>query len=1209
MQPPCIFISYSSKDRASAEELHESLTHAGFRVWRDKTRLDTDWPREIAEGLANEADAVCLLWSRNAAQSRWVKHEWLTARALEKRIFPCTLGEAPDLPLPLSPLDAIPFGAVSDLLKRIQSTSDFRHRYQYTILPEKAFIPFNPNPEFCGRERDLLELYMKLAGNLKNIGINQAGITGMGGSGKTQLAIEFAYRFSFAFDEIFWVQAAEVERWLPQIVQIARDRIGLKIEDPTGPGAWQRYVLALQTYCKKHPATLFIFDNVPDSAALNAENTLEGLAPLALGANLLFTSRHRFALPGVLEHSLDVLPPLGAYSLLTSARPPSGPDEERSARDICEAVGRLPLALVLISAFLSHPNNRARIVYADYLIHLHQDGLAAVDLDRVSSEELATRHTTSIAATLRQEWQLVTREDARRCFRLLGLFPEGAIVPKTCLGLLAGIEQTHDLLDALAESLGELYQLHLLEVAESDASVRVPPLVREFALSLIPDEERGAMRAQAASSLASNVCQPTRLERLVRKHGVDAVAGSLEIAIKWTPANASLKMLSRMIDNERSFLGQEASVLQQLHHRAFSMGLHELAGEFAQAARQHGPVLRSLVLSAAQDPAWIRSLRGHSSGVRRFALTPDGWRALSVSGEMILWDAPSGRAIRSFKTDWSVNCVSISSDGRRGLSSGYGEVILWDLESGAQLWRQDRPKEDVRAVCFSPDDRLALIGSEKRHFFWNRGSLELVDAASGKRIRSLRGHSQKVECACFSRDGLYALSGGWDSCVLLWDVRSGKCLQRLTHPDWINSVALSPDGDLALASSRDGAVILWDLKSGSRVRELLVFGMARSMLNQPSWVLSVAFNADGTRALGGSENGNLILWDVSSGYPLREFRGHSGMVKSVCFTPDGSHALSASSDGTMIYWDISVSGSPWSIVGSAERFEVVCLTRDGQSALVGTRDGGIDLWNTSTGERIRRLGSCPKGDPVSICVSADSNRALSGTQHGEIVLWDVPSGARLNVFEHHSEQFYGVSLNQDGTRAITGSWDGTVAYWDLTEPTPLWTRKQGGRVMSLSLTLDSGRALSGSWVSSAEPTASRLVLWDVESGRPARNFDTDEFQITSCLSPDGRHALSAGWSGKLVLWDTETGQAIRSFDTGSVIVSICFGPDGRRAISASEDNALTLWDVSSGAIITRLYLQNCSKSLDWQSSTIACLDRAGVLHFFRFEEGEPPQQP
>jgi hypothetical protein len=197
-----LFISYSSKDRAFAEKLHEVLEASGFEVWRDKTRLETDWSREIAMALA-ESDGLCLLWTTQSAESEWVKHEWDTARALGKSIIPCLRPGAPDLPKPLANIQGVEFSESGDfaiaLKKRLEIAQASPAKYDYSVLPPNSYIPFNPNPNFTGRLPDLLNLYLNMIGNLHKIGVNQVGCVGMGGTGKTQLVIEFAYRFSFAF--------------------------------------------------------------------------------------------------------------------------------------------------------------------------------------------------------------------------------------------------------------------------------------------------------------------------------------------------------------------------------------------------------------------------------------------------------------------------------------------------------------------------------------------------------------------------------------------------------------------------------------------------------------------------------------------------------------------------------------------------------------------------------------------------------------------------------------------------------------------------------------------------------------------------------------------------------------------------------------------------------------------------------------------------
>jgi hypothetical protein len=79
-------------------------------------------------------------------------------------------------------------------------------------LPPGARMPFNRNTQFTGRERELLGLAEVLLYSPKDrlaVGVTQAkaAITGLGGMGKTQLAVEFCYRYGRFFQGVHWVQA------------------------------------------------------------------------------------------------------------------------------------------------------------------------------------------------------------------------------------------------------------------------------------------------------------------------------------------------------------------------------------------------------------------------------------------------------------------------------------------------------------------------------------------------------------------------------------------------------------------------------------------------------------------------------------------------------------------------------------------------------------------------------------------------------------------------------------------------------------------------------------------------------------------------------------------------------------------------------------------------------------------------------------------
>ena len=69
--------------------------------------------------------------------------------------------------------------------------------------------------------------------------------------------------------------------------------------------------------------------------------------------------------------------------------------------------------------------------------------------------------------------------------------------------------------------------------------------------------------------------------------------------------------------------------------------------------------------------------------------------------------------------------------------------------------------------------------------------------------------------------------------------------------------------------------------------------------------MSVAFRKDGTLLVSGSRDGEVKLWDFSTGKELHAFQGHSGAITGVVFDPDGKQLATASYDHTVRLWDVS----------------------------------------------------------------------------------------------------------------------------------------------------------------------------------------------------------------------------------------------------------------------------------------------------------------
>src|SRR5262249_52240064 len=136
----------------------------------------------------------------------------------------------------------------------------------------------------------------------------------------------------------------------------------------------------------------------------------------------------------------------------------------------------------------------------------------------------------------------------------------------------------------------------------------------------------------------------------------------------------------------------------------------------------------------------------------------------------------------------------------------------------------------------------------------------------------------------FAPDGKVLASGSnFGGGVCLWEVATGRALQRLVVPNWATSVAFSPDGQ-RLAPAGDAAWLL-DASTGKELRRL-----------QPDQYLSlgvVAFSPDGrtlaaglTRGLRafGPKGAAVILWDAAAGKELGRLDGHED-VNALAFAP------------------------------------------------------------------------------------------------------------------------------------------------------------------------------------------------------------------------------------------------------------------------------------------------------------------------------------
>jgi WD40 repeat protein len=1070
-------------------------------------------------------------------------------------------------------------------------------------LPPAPFrVPFLRNASFVGRDDDLARLHDLLQKGVA-VGVRPAALTGMGGIGKTQLAVEYAYRYANAYPGgVYWMNASELLQ--TEFARLALEE-GLSAGDAFESERQRRLALAFAKHLGERPDALAIFDNVEDPLALR--NPGPGFIPAQLGCRLLFTTRRRDPRADFESVEVRMLPPQAAVELLlsTDARRDllaGGAAPERAeAAMICRMLGHLPLAIALAAAYL---DQNPEVALGEYRGRLAREGaLATVDDSELDTLELPTRHDAAVGATLRLQWRALEgtarkSQDARLLLTAAALLGEAALVPRVRLGLLTGLRERSEAGHAarLGSALRALRDFSLVEEL-SEHEVRLHPLVREFAEQQI--EAKDTFAAECAARLGEALWDMGRLHEEVGARGIAAVLEDLWIGHTLAGASglARIAALYRPLARESYALhrwdpaSDHGFFLQQLRNRCLDLAITDVMERAeARLEEKRWPWLRERIPTSREPAELVHTLEGHTQGVASVAVTVDGRVAVSASGDTTLkvWDLGSGQALRTLEGHTGrVTGVALTADGRIAVSSSNDRTLkVWDLGSGQALRTLEGHTDCVTGVALTADSRFAVSVSSDT-------TLKVWDLGRGEALRTLRGHVMMVSGVAVTADGCFAVSVSWDTTLKVWDLRTGQAVHALEgHTSWVTGVALTADGRFALSTSLDKTLKMWDLRTGRAVR---------SFEGSHDWVRAAALTVDGRLAVSACQDNTLRVWDLRTGQAIGSLEGHTSAVRGVAVTADGRFAISASDDKTLKVWDLGT------ILASPTRSALRVVVRaDGRFA-VPDPTGAMKVSELGAGRETRPLEG--RTDVVKGVVVTPDGRFIISISHDETQkVWGLGTEQAIRAFEGHTGWATGVAATVDRPFALSASDDEMLKAWDIRTGNaslapgsrrvaehdrivaPANVREgHTGPVLSVAVTANGRFAVSAS-------DDKTLKVWDLGAGRVVRSLrvagapcphkfflgpepELEGFipglhtgaLLSVAVTADGRFAVSASGDTALKVWNLGTGEAVGSLEghTGPVL-GVAVTADGRFAVSASRDQTLKVWDLDTGDMVRSL---------------------------------------
>eukprot|EP00928_Gymnodinium_smaydae_P085115 TRINITY_DN6843_c0_g1_i1.p1 TRINITY_DN6843_c0_g1~~TRINITY_DN6843_c0_g1_i1.p1 ORF type:complete len:547 (-),score=54.57 TRINITY_DN6843_c0_g1_i1:156-1796(-) len=230
-------------------------------------------------------------------------------------------------------------------------------------------------------------------------------------------------------------------------------------------------------------------------------------------------------------------------------------------------------------------------------------------------------------------------------------------------------------------------------------------------------------------------------------------------------------------------------------------------------------------------------------------------------------------------------------------------------------------------------------------------------------------------------------------------------------------------GDILFTGSQDSNIMIWDLNN------LQYIG---TLPGHRGFVKCLAASYAKKILCSGSQDRTIRVWSLETFSTTKTLLGHGGGVNAVVILEGADILVSGSEDRSLRVWDLG-SYEVLATLDQAHLSGVFALAQFGSPARVvsGARDRSLKVWDSSTWQPVRTLHPPHYDGVTSLAVASSSGKFYSASRDRSIKEWDMGALANtMHTLHAHTDWVQALCTSPSDDVLFSGSRDSTVKVWN-----------------------------------------------------------------------------------------------------------------------------------------------------------------------------------